>query len=58
MLMRRALFLHRTGLMRCAVLLHRSVLFVLRRSGGMRLRCIRAGLCLSRVRFFRGMLAL
>jgi len=48
----------RARLMRCAVLLHRSVLFVLRPNWGTRLRRIRLGLCLSRVRFFRGVLAL
>ena len=42
-LIRRAAFLHRSGLLRWPLL---------------RLRRVRAGLCLSRVRFFRGALAL
>ena len=45
----------RTGLMRSRVFLHRSVLL---RSWSLRLRRIRPGLCLRRVRFFRGVLAL
>jgi len=58
MLMGSPLLLHRTGVMRGAMLLHRSVLLVLRRRRGLRLRRIRLGLCLSCVRFFRGVFAL
>ncbi len=54
-LMRSLVFLHRTGLIRSSVLLHGSVL---RRSWSLMLRRIRLGLSLSRVRFFRGVLAL
>ena len=57
-LMRGPVFLHRTGLMRSSFFLRRSVLLVLRRSWGLRLGRIRLGLCLSRVRFFRGVFAL
>ena len=56
--MRSPVFLHRTGLMRSSLFLHRSMLLVLCRSWGLRLRRIRLRLCLSRVRFFRGVFAL
>ena len=57
-LMRCSVRIHRTGLMRNSLFLHRAVLLVLRRSWGVRLRRIRLGLCLSCVRFFRGVLVL
>ena len=55
LLMRGPVLLRRTGVMRSSVLLRRSLV---RRGRGLRLRRIRLGLCLSRVRFFRGVLAL
>ncbi len=57
-LMRSSMFLHRTGFMRSSLPLHCCVLLVLRRNWGLRLRRIRLGLCLSCVRFFRGVLVL
>ena len=56
--MRSPVFLHRPGLMRSSLFLHRSVLLVLRRSWGLRLGRIQLRLCLSRVCFFRGVFAL
>ena len=49
------MFLHRTGVMRSSVWLRSSLV---RRGRGLRLRRIRLGVCLSCVRFFRGVLAL
>ena len=53
--MRGPVFFRRIGVMRSSVLLRSSLM---RRGRGLRLRRIRLGLCLSRVRFFRGVLAL
>ncbi len=55
LIMHGPVWLHRTGVMRGAVLLRRSLM---RRRRGLRLRGIRAGLSVSRVRFFRGVLVL
>ena len=52
---RSAMFLHRTDIMRSSVLLRSALM---RQGRGMRLRRIRLRLSLSRVRFFRGVLAL
>ena len=55
LLSRSPVFLRRTGVMRGSVLLRRALM---RHRRGMRLRRIRLRLSLSRVRFFRGVLAL
>ena len=55
LLVRGARLFHRTGVMGSSMLLRRSLV---RRGRSLRLRRIRLGLCLSWVRFFRGVLAL
>ena len=55
LLMRGPVLFRRIGVMRSSVLLRSSLV---RRGRGLRLRRIRLGVCLSCVRFFRGVLAL